>query len=642
MAKVDYQELAKQILERVGGAGNVAGATHCITRLRLKIRDMSKVDKSGIEAMEGVITVVEAGGQFQVVIGDNVPTVYTHFTNAAGIASSAPVEEDEEKGNLFNRFVNMISKIFSPFLWTLAGTGLLKAFLALATTLNWMDPLGQNYTILNAAADSTFYFLPLMLAVTSARYFKANQFTALAIAGALVYPSIIALNDAGEPVHFLGIPVVMMSYVSSVIPIIFAVWMQSHLEKLLSKLPAMIRNFSVPLFSVLIMVPLTLMVVGPITMTLSGWISSGVNALFEFAPWLGGAAMGGLWQVLVIFGMHWSFVPIMVNDLAVQGYSLLSGPLPAAVLAQAAAGIAVFIRTRSKKRRQVAGPAAVSGVLAGVTEPLVYGVNLPMRLPFFFGIAGGAIGGTIAAIGGSASDVFAIPSLIALPTYLNVGSFAMQVIGIVVGMVVAFTLTLFFGVNKKNDQPDDAPGAPAAEAAIPDDGAGVQPVESESAATTAKATAVGTLVKIAAPVAGELVPVSEVKDKVFASGALGSGVGVVPAEATVVSPVSGTVATVFPTGHAYGIKTADGVEVLVHIGIDTVSMNGDGFEAKVAKGESVEAGQPLAVVDFDKVREAGYDPTVIVVVTNTKKLASVAPVAAGSVVAGDASIAVEI
>ena len=633
MAKVDYKDLASRILKEVGGKDNVSSAAHCITRLRLKIKDMDKVNKPAIEAMEGVITVVEAGGQFQVVIGDDVPIVYGHFTDLAGIAASAPVEADEEKGNLFNQFINMIAKIFSPILWTLAGTGLIKALLALLTTFELLDPLGQNYTIINAAADSTFHFLPIMLAVTSARFFKANQFTAIAIAGALVYPNIVALND-GSPVHFLGIPVVMMSYVSSVVPIIFAVWMQSHLERWLSKLPGMIRNFTIPLVTVLVMVPLVLIVVGPITMTLSGWISDGINALFHFAPWLGGAAMGALWQVLVIFGMHWSFVPIMVNDLSVQGYSLLSGPLPAAVLAQAAAGIAVFIRTRSMKRRQVAGPAAVSGVLAGVTEPLVYGVNLPMRLPFFFGLAGGAIGGAIAAMGGSASDVFAIPSLIALPTYLNVGSFAMQVIGIVVGMAVAFILTLFFGVNKNNDQPDDAPVAAPVDAA---------PSAVAAAPAPAKtALAVGTLVKVASPVKGQQVPISEVNDKVFASGALGAGVGVVPEEATVVSPVSGTVATVFPTGHAYGIKTADGVEVLVHIGIDTVAMKGDGFEAKVKKGDSVSTGQPLAVVDFDKVKAAGYDTTVIVVVTNTKKLSNVTPTASGPVVAGDASIDIEI
>ena len=351
--------------------------------------------------------------------------------------------------------------------------------------------------------------------------------------------------------------------------------------------------------------------------------------------------MGALWQVLVIFGIHWSFVPIMVNDLSVQGYSLLSGPLPAAVLAQAGAGLAVVIRTRSQKRRQVAAPASISGILAGVTEPLVYGVNLPMRLPFFFGLAGGAVGGAIAATGGSAFNTFAIPSLIALPTYLEVGNFTLQVIGIIVAMAVAFLLTLFFGVNKSNDQPDDEPGAASAEAALaPADAA---PTPAAAASAPAKATlAVGTLVKVGSPIKGQLVPISEVNDKVFASGALGSGVGVVPEEATVVAPVSGTVASVFPTGHAYGIKTADGVEVLVHIGIDTVAMKGDGFSAKVKKGDSVTAGQPLAVVDFEKVKAAGYDTTVIVVVTNTKKLSSVTPAASGPVAAGDASIDIEI
>ncbi len=382
---------------------------------------------------------------------------------------------------------------------------------------------------------------------------------------------------------FFGIPVVMISYTSSVIPILFAVWIQGYVERgLRSFLPSSVRNFTVPLIT--------------------------------------------------------AFVPIMMNDYATIGHSLLAGPLVAAVVAQAAAALAVVIRTRSKKRRELAAPGIVSGFFAGITEPLIYGVNLPMKLPFYFGLAGGAVGGMIAALGASASDAFVMASLLALPAYMNNGSFVMQIIGTGAAIVIAFTLTLLFGVNKNNDKAD---GAPAADSAIPADAAGVQPEAAEAAAAATK-VAVGTLVKIAAPVAGKLVAVSEVDDKVFASGALGAGVGVIPAEATVVSPVSGTIATVFPTGHAYGIKTADGVEVLVHIGIDTVAMKGEGFESKVSKGEAVEAGQPLAVVDFDKVKEAGYDPTVIVVVTNTKKLSSVVPVASGPVVVGDASMAVEI
>ncbi len=644
MAKVDYQDLAKKILVEVGGKDNIASAAHCITRLRLKIKDMDKVNKANVEALEGVITVVEAGGQFQVVIGDEVIECYDAFVAAAGLGGSAPVEDDDApKGNLFNQFISLISSIFTPFLWTFAGLGLFKAFLSLAVNLKWLDPAtSTTYGILNAASDSVFYFLPMFLAVTAAKRFKADQFTSIAIAGALVYPSIVAYSGADAPadITFMGIPVQMISYTSSVIPILFAVWIQSYLERTLrSFLPKSIRNFTIPLVVAFIMVPLTLIVVGPITSMAANAIADGVMAIFNFAPWLAGAVMGGFWQVFVMFGLHWGFVPIIINELFAPdgpGHSLIMGPLPAAVTAQAAAALAVMIRTKSKKRREVAAPGMFSGFFAGVTEPLIYGVNLPMKLPFYFGLVGGAIGGAIAAAGGSAADVYVVPSILALPAFMNVGNFTLQVAGVITAIVVAFLLTLFFGVNKKNDQPDEVPS-------VKGPSASASPAPAAAAAAPAKkALAVGTLVKVASPVKGQQVPISEVNDKVFASGALGAGVGVVPDEDTVVSPVSGTVATVFPTGHAYGIKTADGVEVLVHIGIDTVAMKGDGFAAQVKKGDSVSAGQPLAVVDFDKVKAAGYDTTVIVVVTNTKKLSRVTPAASGPVVAGDASIDIEI
>ncbi len=358
MARVDFKGLADQILTDVGGPDNVLSASHCITRLRLKLKDSSKVDKAAVEGLDGVITVVEAGGQFQVVIGDDVPKVYAEFVKDAGVGAGEPVVEDGPKANPFNQFIDMISKIFLPILWTLAGAGLLKAFLALFITLGWINPEGQNYLILNALSDSIFYFLPLFLAVTSARRFGANEFTAMAIAGALVYPQLMELADAtmaGEEAHFLGIPVVMMSYASSVIPIVLAVYVQSKLESLTEKLPKVIRNFTVSMISLLVMVPLTLIVVGPVTLALSNWVADGLSALFDFAPWLGGALMGGFWQVFVMFGLHWGFIPVILTDLTTIGYSVMAGALPAAVLAQAGAGLAVLIRSRSAKRREGAG-----------------------------------------------------------------------------------------------------------------------------------------------------------------------------------------------------------------------------------------------------------------------------------------------
>ncbi len=619
MAAVDYRSLAGQILEKVGGEGNVASVAHCATRLRFKLKDTAKADKAAVEKLTGVITVVEAGGQFQVVIGNDVPIVYAEIGQLTKlIGDNAPVADEGPKGNLLNQFIDLISKIMSPILWPLAGAGLLKAFLALATQLNWMDPAGQTYTILNAAGDAIIYFLPIFLGFTAAKRFGAHQVTAMALAAALVYPSIVALNN-GEPVHFLGIPVVMVSYTSSVIPIIVAVWLQSYVEKWLNKvLPSAIRNFSTPLIVLTVMVPFTLITVGPITSWLANTVSAGVTGLFNLVPWLAGGILGGFWQVFVMFGLHWGFIPIMLNDLTgPQGYSLLSGPLPAAVLAQAAATLAVAFRSRSAKRRQIAGASSVSGLLAGITEPAIYGVNLPLKRPFYFGIAGGAVGGAIAAAGGSAATAFVFPSIIGLPAYMEQGSFALQLIGTGIAIGLAFTLTFLFGVKDSPDEPEAAEDAPQ----IVVGGVGAPEVK--------------------APVSGTLVPLGEINDKVFASGALGNGLGIVPSNGQFYAPFAGTVATAFPTGHAFGIKSPDGVEVLIHIGIDTVQLDGKGFNAAVTQGQEVQAGDLLCTVDLEAVKAAGYDTTTIVVITNTAQFAAVLPAEGHEVAHGDTVVVIE-
>ena len=634
MATVDYRSLAGDILHEVGGEANIAGATHCATRLRLRLRDEAKADKAAIEKLPGVITVMQAGGQYQIVIGDNVPTVYAELGKITKLTGDAQTDEEPAPhGNLFNRFIDLISSIFSPIIWPLAAAGLLKAFLSMATQFGWLDPASQTNVILAATADALFYFLPIFLAVSASKRFKTNQFTSMAIAGALVYPSIVALAAQTEPVSFVGIPVVMMNYTSSVIPIIVAVWLQGYLERFLNRtLPSAIRNFTTPLLTLLIMVPLVLLTVGPVTTYAAQGLSAGINAAFTYVPWLAGGIMGGFWQVFVLFGLHWGLVPGMLNEIATQGHSLLLGPLLSAVLAQAAATLAVFVRTRNKARRTVAGPAALSGFLAGITEPAIYGVNLPLKKPFYFGIAGGVVGGAIAAAGGSAATSFVFPSLLGLPAFSSVGNFALQLLGTGIAVVIAFALTFFFGPRE-------------AEAVVTSD-AGTTLPETAAVAPSATASvpvsaAAGT-VNVLAPVAGRAVALADVQDKVFASGAMGKGLGIVPADGHIYSPISGTIKAAMKTGHAYGIKSDDGVEVLVHIGIDTVQLQGRGFESAVTRGQQVRAGDLLAVVDLDVVAEAGYDITTLVMVTNTAQLDSVNPVDGGTLAQGDAAITVRI
>ncbi|MCQ6272474.1 beta-glucoside-specific PTS transporter subunit IIABC [Pseudarthrobacter sp. R1] len=639
MATVDYRSLAGDILQGVGGEKNIASATHCATRLRLKLRDDAKADTAAIEKLPGVITVMKAGGQYQVVIGNNVPTVYAELGKITRLGEDAGAnEEPAAHGNLFNRFIDLISSIFSPVIWPLAAAGLLKAFLSMATQFGWLDPASQTNVILAATADALFYFLPIFLAVTAAKRFKTNQFTSMAIAGALVYPSIVALAGQPEPVNFAGIPMVMMNYTSSVLPIIVAVWLQGYLERFLTRgLPSAIRNFTTPLLTLLVMVPLVLLTVGPVTTYAAQGLSTAINAAVPFAPWLAGGIMGGFWQVFVLFGLHWGLVPGMLNEIATQGYSLLMGPLLAAVLGQAGATLAVMFRTRNKARRTVAGPAALSGFLAGITEPAIYGVNLPLKKPFYFGITGGVVGGAIAAAGGSGATSFVFPSLLGLPAFSTVGNFALQLLGTGAAILIAFLLTFFFGPREEAAAAasDAGTSVPETAAAIP---AAAQPVP----ASPAHAATMSGTVEVLAPVAGQAVALADVQDKVFASGAMGKGLGIIPADGHIYSPISGSIKAAMKTGHAFGIKSEDGVEVLVHIGIDTVQLQGRGFESAVTRGQQVRAGDLLAVVDLDLVTEAGYDTTTLVMVTNTAQLAGVDPVAGGTLAQGDTAITVQV
>lgn len=629
-----YQTIADDVLRGVGGVDNVESVTHCATRLRFQLKDRDKADKAAVEATRGVITVVEAGGQFQVVIGNTVANVYEALSEH-GLSTDGVVS-----GGFLAKAINLITSIFTPFLWVLAGTGLLKALLAVVVKVSPEWASTPSYAILFSAADAVFQFLPILLAITSAKRFKANLYVSVAIAGALIYSSTIAvipgadgasltLNgfaSAGGELDFFGIPVVMISYLSAVIPTILAVYAQSHLERVLNKFfPEALRNFLTPLFTVAIIVPLTFLVIGPISDLVGTGLSDGVNWVWNLSPVVGGAIMGAAWQVFVIFGVHWGFVPVMLQDITEQGYSLLTGPLFAAVLAQSGAAAAVFLKTRNRDLKAVAGPATISAFLAGITEPAIYGVTLRLKKPFIYACIGGAVGGAIAAAGGSAGEGFVLPGAITLTSTLNIGNFTLQLIGTGVAILIAFVLTMTLGFT---DIPNPEPKAETAP----------EPARSTSDAVSAP-TGGGTatltrtrVLDVLAPVAGTAVALSSVADAVFSSGALGQGAAVVPSSGRVVAPVAGEVVSVLP--HAYGLRTDEGVEVLVHVGLDTVQMQGRGFEPAVTPGTRVRGGDLLAEVDLDAVRAAGFDTTTVVVVTSTDTQEAVVADTLGTVVAG--------
>ncbi|WEK12876.1 MAG: beta-glucoside-specific PTS transporter subunit IIABC [Candidatus Microbacterium phytovorans] len=601
----DYAKTAAGVLAGVGGEENVQSLVHCATRLRFVLKDESKANATTLRATPGVITTAQAGGQYQVVIGNDVPEVFAEIGKISGIGGAGGSDTPAgPKGNLFNRFIAMISAIFTPLLWALAGTGLLKAFLAAAVTFGWIDATTSTYVVLNALSDAFINFLPLALAFTAARYFKANEFTAFAIAAALLYPTITPLVGAPD-LTFFGIPFTMVTYVSSVIPIIVIVWLQSHAERFLyAKLPGAVRRFVTPMIVVLLAVPIVFVVIGPISAVLSGWLGNGIGWVFEYVPWLGGAIMGGLWQVFVIFGLHWGLVPLFTLEFQTTGQILLVGPVFAAVLAQAAAVAGVWVRARNKSLKSLAAPATLSGFLAGITEPAIYGINLPLKRPFAFGIVGGAIGGAIISIGGVFSTAFVVPSGLALPALFGNGNMIMLTIGLLVAIAVPFLLTAIVGFK----EPEEA-AAPA-------------PVAANDVA-------------ILSPVDGTVVPLSEVPDAAFADGSLGRGVAVQPRSGAVYAPFDGIVVAAFPTGHAFGLRHADGAELLIHIGIDTVKLGGEHFSTKVTAGQQVKAGDLLVEFDGDAIEKAGYDLTTPVIVTNPDLYPEITASAAGPIAHGE-------
>ncbi|WP_172194319.1 beta-glucoside-specific PTS transporter subunit IIABC [Saccharibacillus qingshengii] len=618
------QEIAKKVIEGIGGESNVSSVFHCATRLRFKLKDTSKADKEGLSQTPGVVTFVESGGQFQVVIGNNVPEVFKSMmeqSNLKDAESTDSSESTEEKGSLLNRAVDMISSIFSPLLGALAGAGVLKGLVALFLVLEWITPESGTYLILNAASDSVFTFLPIFLAITSSRRFKTNMFVSVAIAGALVYPSIAA---AQGDLNFLGIPIVLVTYTTSVIPIILAVWIQSYVEKFFSSfIHQSVKNILVPMCTLLVVVPLTFLAFGPVGNIISEGLASGYTWLYNLSPIVAGLIAGGLWQVFVIFGVHWGFVPIMLSNLGTIGYDTMLPMLAAPVLAQAGALFGIFLKAKNRDLKALSGSATLAGIF-GITEPGIYGITLKYKKPFILACISGAIGAAIIGAGGGRAISFALPSVLAIPAYVGTG-FATTVIGIAVAFVLAALLNLFLFKE---------PAAEAAKAsAVTTDGQRVSARPEEAVS----ASSVSLLQKeiIVSPLEGTVQALDSLPDPAFSSGAMGQGIVVDPTWGRLTSPAAGTVTTVFPTGHAIGITTDGGAQLLIHVGVNTVRLKGQFFDKKVKEGDRVEAGQLLLEFDLEQIKAAGYITATPVIVTNSADYLDVLKTTDASVKNGD-------
>ncbi|MGG0821264.1 beta-glucoside-specific PTS transporter subunit IIABC [Paenibacillus turicensis] len=611
-----YEDLAKSIISNVGGKENVNSLTHCVTRLRFKLKDEGKANTDVLKNMDGVVTVIQSGGQYQVVIGNHVSEVYAAVTSVAGI-SDGSVENDssEEKMSLFNRFIDIISSVFAPTLGVLAATGMIKGFNALFEALGWLTKTDGTYQILNAVGDCLFYFFPIFLGYTAAKKFNMNIFIGMAIGASLVYPSFTGLMDPSNtplytlfegtifqsPVYitFLGIPVILMGYSSTVIPILISTYVGSKLEGMFKKVvPSVVRTFLVPFFTLLVIVPLSLIVIGPISTWAGTLLGQGLLWVYNLSSVVAGILIGGFWQVFVIFGLHWGLVPIALNNLAVLKNDPILAATFGASFAQIGVVLAILLKTKNQKLKSISIPAFISGIF-GVTEPAIYGVTLPKKKPFVISCIAAAVGGGI--IGGFGVKGYIIGGLgiFGIPSYIGPKGIDMNLWGAIIAIVVSFVLgflMMFFAGFKDDEETDN---------------------KSTNNNGPTKGETLVTQETISSPIKGEVKALSEITDEAFSSGAMGKGVAIEPSEGKVYSPVDGVLTSLFSSGHAIGVTSNNGVDILIHVGKDTVKLKGKHFTAKVAQGDTVKKGQLLMEFDMAAIKEAGYTLTTPVIVSNT-------------------------
>lgn len=626
-----YDGLARIIMQNIGGKSNVTGLTHCVTRLRFRLKDESLAQTEILEQTDGIMKVIKSGGQYQIVIGNQVGDVYDSVVKVGRLESvvgpaRADTEEADSKG-VIGKFVSIITNVFTPILGMLCACGMLKGLCALAVQLGLFSADSGAYMFWYNAGDALFYFLPVLIAYTSAKHFKLNDITGLMIGLTLCVPALVGISGL-EPVGsvfgvdyqitFFGIPVILPgsgNYTQSVIPSIVAVWAASKLERFLKKhLPGAIKSFMTPFIVLVVIIPATFLVIGPVTMYLASAIGMGVSAVYNVAPWLEGAILGALWPVLVMFGMHWGISPIRYNNFSLYGCDAIVTPHFPMQFVQTATAIAVGLKSKDKKVKGMCTSSAISGFF-GVTEPIIYGITLPRKTPFIFGCIGGGIAGAIA-------GYFKIPQysggigIFALATFINpetgdaTGLFWI-VAAIIVGCIVSFVLTMLFYNEEDWGKKKSTKTLPQVEAEAENETMQENESADHGEERAEKCAAVYD------PIKGKAIPLNQVEDEVFADGVLGDGCAIIPEEGAVYAPCDGTVMINDAMRHAVSIASDDGMEILIHVGMNTVELKGKYYEFHVKNDEKVKQGKKIMSFDMEKIQNEGYSLVTPVVVTNS-------------------------
>lgn len=599
-----YEGLAAELVQLLGGKQNILNAYHCQTRIRFSLADEAKADKEAIEKLDGVAKVLINAGVFQVVIGTHVAEAFEEVEKLIDIGGTQDVKEESQ--GIFNSIISFVAGTFQPIIPALSGAGMVKAVMALLVVFKIISTDSQTYYMLNVFADGVFYFLPVMIAFSEAKKLKCNPILAASVAAMILHPNWLALVTAGETVRFFNlIPFHLTGYANSVIPIILIVFVQSYVEKFLNKVvPKAVQLVFVPMLTFLVMGVLSFSVLGPIGSIVGGWLAVFFTFLSTNAAWAPAVLVGGFLPVMVMFGIHNGIAPLGVMQMSNLGFDSIFGPgCVVSNMCQATAGLVVALRTKNRKDKEIAASGSITAYM-GITEPILYGINLPKKYPLIAAMIGGGFGGLYAGL--THTHRFATGSSGLPAVLLYIGDNTMKylvniLIAMGIGVVITAVLTYILSLKYEKN---------------------VSEPEQEAVPETVMAPEMKSEV-VLAPLAGTVQAISEAKDEVFSSEALGKGAVIFPENGELVSPVNGKIETLFPTLHAIGITSEAGSEILIHIGIDTVKLNGEGFKAYVQAGDTVTAGQKLISFDKDAIEAKGYDVETMIVVTNSPDYAEI-------------------
>ncbi|MGN7326816.1 beta-glucoside-specific PTS transporter subunit IIABC [Bacillus pumilus] len=604
---MENKELAQEIVKLIGGTENISQSWHCITRLRFNLNNESKVKVDELKTLDGVLGAQFQSGQFQVIIGAKVAEIYEEIDHLVGHSSndSTPVK-NTSKMNPIEVVFDVISGIFTPILPAIVGSGLIKGIMALFVSLGWLTETSSTYQVLQIFSNAVFYFLPFLIAYSAAKKFKTRESLALALAGILLYPAMIEGAAKGaDPLSFLGLSIPLNNYTSSVLPIILGVLLLSFVDKWITKaIPKSLSIVFTPVLSLMITAPLTLAFIAPIGNVSGQYLEIFFTSLFNFAGPIAGLLMGGLMPLIVLTGMHYAFFPSTLASFEKMGYDIMLLPMNfIANMAQAGAVLGVIIRTKRVETRSLALSTLLPSFF-GITEPAIYGVTLRLKKPFYASLIGGAVGGCFYGLFSVKTTAFSIPGITSLPTYMMKGTnnFQLALIGIALSFIVSLLVTIFLGfkesVTAVNEQAAEKPNHAA--------GTENQQLSKQTSPF-----------EVQAPMSGKVIPLSEVNDSVFSSEMMGKGVAILPDKGVVQAPFSGKVVTVTPTKHAIGIVSDDGIELLIHVGIDTVSLNGQFFDVLVKEGDEIKTGDHLLSFDIEGIQSNHLDVVTPIIVTNS-------------------------